>query len=331
MPIIKLDDIFQAELWSNDLFNEAPELKNILDSGILINSDAISSLINNMDAGSRFELPYVDEPDYIEPEYMNDSDTEVTPRKISWANQFAVLTLASTTFGYANIVNQLKRDSDPALMLRNIIGNYWGRDLQARIIASIKGIAKKAGDELTLDVADDSTDQPDVLLTPEVIIDGVSKQGDYQDKFSFMFVHSKVYADLKKQDLIETIQPAEVGAKPIQMYGNYRVIVNDLMPTEDGINKRKYTTIIAQNGLFAYGEKELGSDMPIFEVDRNPRAGKGAGRTLFISRKGFCLHPIGFSWTKSGFNPKLVDLANDTYWSMKFKPKQQKFVRIITN
>jgi len=142
---------------------------------------------------------------------------------------------------------------------------------------------------------------------------------------------NKVYGDLKKQNLIETIQPTEIGAKPINMYGMYVVIVNDLMPVEQGDNKKKYTTLIAQNGMFAYADKNLGDEMPVLEPVRNPLSGSGAGSTKIITRKGFCLHPIGFSYTKNTMNPTMADFKNKDNWAMKLKPKQQKFVAIITN
>jgi len=330
MAKVKIEDIFQAELWTNDILNESPELKNILDSGLFRTNADLQNVVNSTNAGSRFELPYIDEPDYVEPEGMDDSDDEITTDKISWSNQFAVLGMYARAFGYMNIVEQINRDKDPAKVLRDILGNYWARDLQNRIITSISGIANKAGDALTLDVADDSSDGDDVLLDSNIIIDGVNLQGDNQDKFGFMFIHSKVYSDLKKQQLIEFIQPAEVGAKPIPYYGGYRVIVNDKMPVIDGDNKKKYTTLIAQMGIFAYADKTL-TDMPLLEVYRDPLKGKGAGATTLISRRGFVLHPVGWSWLKSGMNPTLSDLGNKDNWSMKFKAKQQKFVRIITN
>jgi len=331
MAKIQIQDIFQAELWTTSLINEAPVLKNILNSGIIRTNSELQSVVNSMSAGSKFELPYVDEPDYTEPNVMDDSDTDIPTDKVSWDNQFAVLGLYSKAYAYANIVNQIAREKDPAKVLRNILGNYWGRDLQQRMVAALSGIAEKAGSALTLDVSDDSTDKPDVILNAGIVIDGASLLGDYQDKFKFMFVHSKVYADLKKQNLIETIQPTEVGAEPIQMYGNYRVVVNDLLPVIQGTNKKKYTTILAQSGIFAYADKTLGGDMPVLEAYRNPLKGKGAGSTVLISRKGFVLHPVGWSYVKSGMSPVLSDLKNKANWTMKFKPKQQKFVRIITN
>ena len=245
MAKVKIDDIFQSELWTNDILNEAPVLKNILDSGLFRTNGDLQNVVNSTSAGSRFELPYIDEPDYTEPVGMDDSDNEIATDKVSWNNQFAVLGMYARAFGYANITEQINRDSDPAKVLRDILGNYWGYDLQNRVISSISGIATKAGDSLTLDVADDTADGDDVLLDSGIIIDGTNLQGDNQDKFGFMFIHSKVYSDLKKQQLIEYVQPAEIGAKPIPYYGGYRVIVNDKMPVIQGDNKKKYTSIIA--------------------------------------------------------------------------------------
>ncbi len=331
MPKVQLQDIFQAELWTNDVINEAPVLQNILNSGLFRTNAELERVVNAQAAGSRFELPYVDEPDYTEPTIMDDSDDLIAPEKVSWANQFAVLGLYAKSYEYANIVELLARDSDPARVLRDILGSYWAKDLQERIIASITGIAEKAGNELTLDVADDSADGSDVVLNASIIIDGASLLGDHQDKFEHMFIHSKVYADLKKQNLIDVIPPSEEGAKPIEVYGNYRIVVNDKMPIVNGTNKKKYVTLIAQRGIFAYAEKQLGDDMPVLELYRDPRAGKGAGVSQIIARRGFVLHPVGWSWKKSGMSPTLSDLKNKTNWDMKFQPKQQKFVRIITN
>lgn len=331
MANIKIADLVQAELWTQEDFIQAPELKNILNSGLLTQDAKLQSIVNNAEAGFRFEMPYIDEPDYSEPDGMDDSDDVATVNNYAPSSMMATLGLFSKTYGYANIASAVSKGTDPAVVFRDIVGNYWGRDLQSRIIAGAVGIAKKAGAALTLDVADDSTDGADVLLDSSVTIDAVGLQGDVQDKFSYMFIHSKVYADLKKQGLIDTIQPQEIGAKPIQMYGNYQVVVNDLMPVRQGTNKKAYCTLIAQNGLFAYADKKLGADMPAIEPVRNALSGYGAGDTKIITRKGFVLHPVGFSYTKTAMNPTLADLKNDANWSMKLKAKQQKFVAIYTN
>jgi hypothetical protein len=326
-----ISDLFRAELWTADDFIEAPELKNILNSGILVQDPKLQNIVNATGAGVKFELPYIDEPDYTEPEGMDESTVEVTPKKIAWNNMFTMIGMYSNSYEYTHLANLLSRDSDPATVIRDVVGNYWGRDLQNRIIAGAVGVSAKAGADLTLDVADDSSDGADVTLESAIIVDGIGLQGDHQDKFSFMFMHSKVYGDLKKQNLIETIQPTEVGAKPINMYGMYVVIVNDLMPVEQGENKKKYTTLVAQNGMFAYADKNLGDEMPVLEPVRNPLSGRGAGSTKIITRKGFCLHPVGFSYVKNTMNPTIADFKNKDSWSMKLKPKQQKFVAIITN
>jgi len=331
MAKVKIEDLFVAELWSSDEFLLAPEMQNVLSSGLLVQDPKLQKLVNASEAGTRFELPYIDEPDYSEPEGMDDSDDELTTKKVAWNNMFATVGMYSNSYGFAHMAQAIGRDSDPATVIRDIIGNYWARDLQNRMIAGVVGVSTKAGTDLTLDVADDSTDNPDVTLESAVIVDGISLLGDMQDKFSTMFIHSKVYGDLKKANLIQTIQPTTQGAKPIEMYGNYKIIVNDLMPVEQGENKKKYTTLIAQNGMFAYADKALGQEMPPLELHRNPLSGHGAGDSKIISRKGLLLHPIGWSYTKTTANPTLADLKASASWTMKFKPKQQRFVAIITN
>ena len=328
MATVKIEDIIQSTLWTQDFINEDPTLQNILNSGIITTNDSLQKITNAVEAGTRFELPYVDEPEYFEPSSMDDSDDEIVPNKVSWDNMFAVLHAKSASWAYANITQMINRDSDPAKVLREIMAKYWAKDLQARILASIVGVSIKAGADLTLDVADDTADGESVLLDSDVIIDAVGLQGDNQDKFGYMFVHSKVYGDLKKQNLIDTIQPKDIGAEPIKMYGGYQVIVNDLMPVDDGDNKKAFTTLIAQNGMFGYAQKKLSDP---FAVAVNEKAGNGAGKTELISRNSIVLHPVGFSWLKSGFNPTLADLKNDANWSNKFKVKQQRFVKIVTN
>ena len=328
MARVSIGDIITSTLWTQDFINEDPILKNILESGILTSDAKLDKLVNALEAGVRFELPYIDEPEYSEPTYGDDSDNRIDTDKIAWSNMFAILTLANKAYQLANITEIINRDSDPAKRLREILAMYWSKDLQNRIIASIVGISAKAGSDLTLDVSDDSTDGADVLLDSAVLVDGVGLQGDHQDKFGFMFVHSKVYGDLKKQQLIDFMQASEVGAKPIPYYGGYRVFVNDLLPVENGTNKKKYTTIISQNALFAYSQKKIPN---AFAIDTDEMAGNGSGITTLISRNGFVLHPVGFSYLGTDSKVSLANLKDSAKWSNKFKAKQHRFVKIVTN
>ena len=332
--MVDLSKIFIANLWTSDDFNEAPELKNILNSGLLTTSAKLQNIVNNSDAGFKFELPYVDEPDYAEPSVMDDSPNLITADDFQWANQYAVLGLYAKSYKYSNLAAEVGRDSDPARVIRDIIGNYWGRDLQRRAVAILSTIGQKATD-LLLDVADDSTDNTlDVKLSPSIILEAIAKQGDQQDKFDFLFVHSKVYKDLKEQDLIDMVIPSQNPAlKPVPFYGKFRVIVNDLMPTIQGTNKTKYLSIIAQRGLFAYANKNLGGNLPALEAYKDPRTGYGSGETQIISRRGFVLHPVGWSFdgTLAQPSPTLADLQTAANWTMKAESKNQKFVTIITN
>lgn len=331
--MLDIQKIIKAELWGNGDFNEAPEMKNILNSGLLVGSADLKTIINSASAGFSFKLPFVNEPTYTESNVMDDSNTTVPVEDFKWEEQKAVLGLYSKSYKYANIVTAVGRDTDPAKIIRDIVGNYWAKDIQRRAIASLSSIATIAS-TLQLNIADDSISGNDVLLSAVHVLDAIAKQGDNQDKFSFIFLHSKVYTDLRKQDLITDVIPSQnPSLKPIPFFGQYRVIVNDLMPVIQGTNKTKYLSVISQAGLFAYEDKNLGSDMPLIELYRDPRAGNGAGTTQVIARKGFTIHPLGWSYTQpnTSLSPMISDLNTVANWSKVFEDKKQKFVSIITN
>ena len=337
MAYTSLNDVLVKELWTNDFIDESPELKNILDSGLLARDSRLDGVVNATEAGQSFELPFIADPDYSEPAIMDDSENEITPEKIEWQNQYAMLGMYAKAWAEATLIKALSTNDPVAFIRDNYIAKYWAMDLQRRIVKTLEGVVADnvANDssDLVLDVADDNADGADVLLDADVLIDTKGLAGDRQDEFSFLFIHSKVYNDLQKKNLIETVIPSE-GMKPIKVYGDYRVFVNDLLPVIQGENKKQYVSVVAQNGAFAYSEKDLPSDMPAIDYVENKLAGMGAGQKTILTRRGLVLHPIGWSFDKStlsGQSPTLAELANGNAWDRKFRQKNSKFVFAITN
>ena len=337
MAYTKLADVLVRELWTNDFIDESPELQNILNSGLLTKDGRLDSVVNAVDAGNTFELPFIADPDYSEPAIMDDSTNEITPGSVEWANQFAMLGLYAKAWSEATLIKALSTDDPVAFIRDNYIAKYWAMDLQRRTVKTVQGVSadnlSNDNSDLTNDVADDSSGGADVLLDADILIDTKGLVGDKQDEFEHLFVHSKVYNDLQKKNLIQTVIPSE-GMKPIRMYGDYRIFVNDLLPVIQGTNKKQYVSVIVQRGAFAYSEKNLPSDMPAIDYAENKLAGNGAGQRTIITRRGLVLHPIGWSFDKSavaGQSPTLAELANGNAWDRKFRQKNSKFVFVITN
>lgn len=339
MAYTKLSDVIVRDLWTNDFIDASPVLQNILGSGLLAKEKKLDDVVNSTDAGQSFELPFIAEPTYSEPSIIDDSTNDIVPDSVGWATMYAMLGLYAKSWKESNIVHALSEKNPVQFIRDNYVAKYWAIDLLHRTMKTVSGIAADniANDnaDLVLDVADDGTDgtATDVTLDMGHTIDAVGKVGDKQDDFEFVFMHSKVYGDLKKADLIQTVMPSD-GGLPIEYYGKYRVFVNDLLPVAQGTNKKLYTTVIAKRGALAYSTKDLPEEMPAVALVREELSGNGGGSSQFVTRRGLVVHPIGWSFDKStvtGVSPTLAELENALAWDRKFQQKNSKFVFIITN
>ncbi len=339
MAYSKLSDVIVRELWTNDYIDKSPVLQNILGSGLLVKDPKLDSIVNTTDAGQSFELPFIADPVYSEPSIIDDSTNDIVPDSIGWQTMYAMLGLYAKSWKEANIVQALSANNPVKFIRDNYVAKFWAFDLMHRTMKIVSGVAADniANDnsDLVLDVADDGTggSSTDVVLDMGHTIDAVGKVGDKQDEFEFIFMHSKVYGDLKKADLITTVMPSD-GGLPIEYYGKYRVFVNDLLPVAQGTNKKLYTTVIAKQGALAYSTKELPEEMAAVALVRDELSGNGGGSSQFVTRRGLVVHPIGWSFDKStvsGVSPTLTELENALAWDRKFQQKNSKFVFIVTN
>ena len=135
--------------------------------------------------------------------------------------------------------------------------------------------------------------------------------GDHGDGLSLLVMHSAVYTDLQKQQLITFIQPAQTNIQ-IPTYLGYRVVVDDaLAPTSDGT----YTTYLMGAGSFGRNTGNP-SAMTTFETDRN----KAAGTDMFYTRRAIVMHPYGIKWTDAdrdanNLTATNADLEKAANWS----------------
>ena len=339
MAYSKLNDVIVRELWTNDYIDSSPVLQNILSSGLLVKDPKLDKVVNSVDAGQSFELPFIADPTYTEPSIIDDSTNQITPESIGWSSMYAMVGLYAKSWKEANIIHALSEKNPVKFIRDNYVAKFWAEDMMRRTMKTIAGVAADniANDnsDLVLDVSDDGTGgaSTDVTLDMSHTIDAVGKVGDKQDEFGFIFIHSKVYGDLKKADLITTVMPSD-GGTPIELYGKYRVFVNDLLPVSQGVNKKLYTSVIAKYGAFAYSTKKLPEEMSEVALVRDELSGNGGGTSQFVTRRGLVVHPIGWSFDKStisGLSPTLSELENALAWDRKFQQKNSKFVFVITN
>ena len=222
--------------------------------------------------------------------------------------------------------------SDPMAAIGSLVAGFWARDMQKELIALLKGVfgTIPAGDSGTppaetrlksnlLDISGKSGSAAN--WSGSAFIDAEQMLGDAKAQLTGICMHSATEAYLKKQNLIETVQPSNDVA--FGTYQGKRVIIDDGCPAEKGV----YTTYLFGNGAIALGNGNPVGFVPT-ETDRAKR--KGSGIDYLINRKTMILHPRGIAWQNAEVEktegPSRLEIANPKNWKPVYEHKQ---IRIV--
>ena len=222
--------------------------------------------------------------------------------------------------------------SDPMAAIATLVAQFWSRDMQKELVSLLNGVfgTIPAGEEgepaaetrLESNLHDISGKSGNAAnWSGNAFIDAEQKLGDAKAQLTGICMHSATEAYLKKQNLIETVQPSNDVA--FGTYQGKRVIVDDGCPAENGV----YTTYLFGNGAIALGNGNPVGFVPT-ETDRAKR--KGSGIDYLINRKTMILHPRGIAWQNVNVakteGPSRVELADPANWKPVYEPKQ---IRIV--
>lgn len=224
-------------------------------------------------------------------------------------------------FGWNDLASILTGE-DPAQAAADMMGRFWGKQMQKRLIASAKGVFASSS------MADNLLDITDTETGAAAVIDKVSFAdasfllGDAYDQLNSVAMHTHTYSKLYKDDLIDTIKGSD--GMPFPTYQGKRVFIDDTLPVTSGV----YTTYLFGNGAFAYAEGTP-SDLAV-ESFREALE----GRSGLINRRLFVVHPRGvkftgaklMSGTAAGGRPNIADLETAGNWTRVYDRKN---VRIV--
>lgn len=226
---------------------------------------------------------------------------------------------------------------NPNTVVAEQVGDYWAQEYDNIGISSLVGlwndnVANNGGDmvhDISIDTADPLTSAN--LISSEAIIDAQSTMGDNQHDLSIMIVHSKVYAQLRKNNEIDFVKPSEQG-RPIPMWGDAVLFQSDRAPAIMGTEKMQYVTILIGANSIRWGE---GTPKTPSEIDRDAKSGNGEGGESYITRRHFVLTPANYSFaggTVAGQSPTRSELEDADNWSRgDVERKDIKIAFLITN
>lgn len=303
----KIIDVVTPEVFNQYMEQYSTENSALIQSGVAVADARVAA--NIQAGGTLVHMPYWNDLSG-EDEVLSDSDSLSTDKIVAGQDIAAVMYR-----GRGWSVNELAAvmsGSDPMGSLMNKIGSYWIRQEQKVLTSTLAGLFGTSGALTTgntdhLNATAASIDAAAVLDTKQLL-------GDAADKLSLLVMHSAVYTDLQKQNLIQFI-PASQSQVQIPTYLGYRVIVDDALVPTDGL----YNTYLLASGSFGR-TSGTPAQMTTFEKDRDA----AAGNDRVFTRRAFTMHPYGVkfkSTTVAGATPSNAEMATVGNWESVYDSK----------
>jgi len=336
---VRLTDLYDPLTFDNAMQERQIELNAFLQAGVMTNDAKLQAHLST--GGNIGELPFYfqlsnsgEGASGTEPWFSSDNPAnESFPQKITSGKMIFRASYQNNSWSAMDLAREITSMSDPLMAIVDRIASYWATNTQNRLIKSALGVL---GDNVAADNSDMlvtvATDDAAAITAAEkigsdIVIDALATMGDRMTQAGGMVIamHSVVYAELNKQNLIEFIPNAR-GEIMFGTYLGHRIIVDDGMPAVAGSNRTTYTTIIFGAGSFGYGSGY--PNMPS-EVDRNPASGEGGGEEIIYSRTTEIIHPVGFEFDSSTLTggtdntqASYADLALATNWDRVYESRK---------
>jgi len=327
MPGTTLRDVIVPELFNPYVINRTMELSALLQCGIIANNSEFDALASQ--SAPTVNMPFFEDLTGESEQVIEGED--LTDNKIS-SNKDVAAIIRRAKMWSATDLSAALAGSDPMAAIATLVAQFWARDTQKELIAILNGIfgtvpagssgtppAKTRLESNLLDISGKSGTAAN--WSGSAFIDAEQKLGDAKAQLTGICMHSATEAYLKKQNLIDTVQPSNDVA--FGTYQGKRVIVDDGCPVASGV----YTTYLFGNGAVALGNGNPVGFVPT-ETDRAKR--KGSGVDYLINRRTSILHPRGIAFTSASVakteGPSRTELADPKNWNPVYEPKQ---IRIV--
>ncbi|MAO65060.1 MAG: coat protein [Balneola sp.] len=323
-----VSDVIVPEIWVPYFREMSTKLNRLFQSGIIFNDPEVRDEVQG--GGSIINMPFWQA---LGGSLQQLSDTgSLTVRKVSGAQDKAIKHLVGDARSWNDLAKHLSGD-DPGEAVAQAWAKWWSERMQEDIlIPTLTGVFATA---LSSTHVNDISSEDYVnngsaanLVSSDAIIDTIGKLGDHWNKVRALAVHSTVFRQMQKDDLI-TFEPISEQDIEIPRFLGREVIVDDGLPTEAGSTSgTKYTSYLFGNGAFGFGEKSL-DENEAFESDRDILASD----TVLVTRRHFVVHPRGVAFTGSiaGKSPTVAELKDGSNYTKKYEDKNILITKLVTN
>lgn len=317
MTVTRISDVVVPAEFTEYQLAESMKRTALFRSGILVPNGVIRDQLN---AGAEsFTVPHWNDLDGTPNLTNDDPDDKAPPEKLTSGKIKVRKAFLHKSWSAMNLASQLA-GSEPAERVQSRISAWWNRAHQARLIASLEGIAAANVAQNAGDMVEDISAETDggEVFSAKAVIRAAGTLGDRMSDVAGIAIHSDTYQAALEADLIEFTEPS-AGSLSMPTFRGLAVIVDDGMPADAGV----YTSVLFATGTIGYGAAEPRS-APGTEIARVPDAGRGGGQDVLHSRIVSAIAPAGFSFTShtvAGESPSLAELRLADNWERKLERK----------
>lgn len=313
--VTKLTDVIVPELFTQYVLEATKEKSELIASGAIEDNPQLNQLVNG--GGTTLQMPKWNDLTGESQVFSESADIETD--KITSHKEIATLLLRAKAWSAHDLAAALAGD-DPMKRIADRVAAWWVRD-EKRIVMSILqgvfGASTMAGHVL------DITSDTDTKISGKAVLDAKQLMGDAADDLTLIYMHSAVFTELQKQQLIAYVQPANANIR-IPTYLGYNVICDDSAPVTLGTpasggnpaTPDVFTTYLLSRGCIQRGT----GTPPGFVATETARNAKKSVDELY-NRQAKVLHPKGMSWIASASDitaetPSNSELATGTNWQL---------------
>lgn len=314
--ITKLLDAITPEQYTQYTNTRAEKHSAFIQSGILVPTPTLDQMI--VSGGKLVNMPEWSQTSLTD--QVLQEDTALETGKTSAKSQIAPVLYRGTGASYTDLV-AIIAGSNPVTQILNDFADYTLRsdqEIMQSIIKALfaKGTGVSKGALTDTHVSDQSAAQNPVIC-PEMVIDARSILGTSRSKLTIIAMHSKVKAELEKQNTqTKHYIPASESKAGFDTYLGMRVVEDDSLLPIDGV----YETYLYASGSFGRNTATP-ADMVTYEPDRD----KAKGNNMLYVRRARVIHPFGLKFKSeqvSGLTPTNADLALAKNWEKVHETKK---------
>lgn len=328
---------FDPDVFTDYIQEVDPVHTSIINSGVLRVSPDISAVLT--DKNNVFTVPNYAPLSGDAANY--DGETDNTPVAVSSSKQTGMAFRRMAAWKDQDFTRELT-GADPLGDVARKVAYYQQKNNQKELLAVVDGvlgasdmeshvkdISAKKGNQAT------ATATAENRLSGDTFLDAAQEAlGDNFDDLTMVAMHSRVYTNLLKLQLVNNIATTPGAYSRGVQFGlllnKYLVMVDDSLKTEPKDGLTTYNTYLLGEGAIATA-RNVRIDRPNY-VDYDPESNGGVNK--LYSKWGMALHPLGMSinTTKITKNsPTRAELSNAANWTKVWDTKNIKLAKIVSN